>query len=175
MDPEVFIKPIGAGQGGFPPASLAAKGGDVRNDLRLIDLLPFPLRVAAAKADAGRAQADDPVQDIAAVRLLIEGDIALYQKADGSYILHRVIRLSASSVCLCCGDAQWEGEQVDEAQIIAYVTAFRRKGRWRETALSRPYRLYEHFWVHTFPARRPLLRLLRFLQRARRGLIRGRR
>ena len=88
---------------------------------------------------------------------------------------YRVIRLSASSVCLCCGDAQWEGEQVDEAQIIAYVTAFRRKGRWRETALSRPYRLYEHFWVHTFPARRPLLRLLRFLQRARRGLIRGRR
>lgn len=103
------------------------------------------------------------------------GDIALYQKADGSYILHRVIRLSASGVCLCCGDAQWEGEQVDEAQIIAYVTAFRRKGRWRETARSRPYRLYEHFWVHTFPARRPLLRLLRFLQRARRGLIRGRR
>lgn len=103
------------------------------------------------------------------------GDIVLYQRADGSYILHRVIRLSASGVCLCCGDAQWEGEQVDEAQIIAYVTAFRRNGHWRETALSRPYRLYEHFWVHTFPARRPLLRLLRSLQRARRGLIRGRR
>lgn len=103
------------------------------------------------------------------------GDIALYQKADGSYILHRVIRLCAPETCICCGDAQWEGEQVDEAQIIAYVTAFRRKGHWRETALSRPYRLYERFWVHTFPARRPLLRLLRFLQRARRGLIRGRR
>lgn len=62
------------------------------------------------------------------------GDIALYQKADGSYILHRVIRLCAPETCICCGDAQWEGEQVDEAQIIAYVTAFRRKGRWRETA-----------------------------------------
>ena len=55
------------------------------------------------------------------------GDIALYQRADGSYILHRVIRLCASGVCICCGDAQWEGEQVDEAQIIAYVTAFRRR------------------------------------------------
>lgn len=65
-----------AGIGGFPPASLAAKGGDVRNDLRLIDLLPFPLRVAAANAGLWRTQADDPVQDIAAVRLLIEGDIA---------------------------------------------------------------------------------------------------
>ena len=52
------------------------------------------------------------------------GDIALYQKADGSYILHRVIRLCAPETCICCGDAQWEGEQVDEAQIIAYVTAF---------------------------------------------------
>lgn len=108
-------------------------------------------------------------------RCVQPGDIALYQKADGSYILHRVIRLSASGVCLCCGDAQWEGEQVDEAQIIAYVTAFRRKGHWQEAARSRPYRFYERFWVHTFPARRPLLRLLRFLQRARRGLIRGRR
>lgn len=76
MDPEAFIKPIGSGQGGFPPASLAAKGGDVRNDLRLIDLLPFPLSVAAANAGLWRTQADDPVQDIAAVRLLIEGDIA---------------------------------------------------------------------------------------------------
>ena len=103
------------------------------------------------------------------------GDIVLYQRADGSYILHRVIRLSASGVCICCGDAQWEKEPVGAAQIVAYVTAFRRKGRWRETALSRPYRLYERFWVHTFPARRPLLRLLRFLQRARWGLIRGRR
>lgn len=76
MDPESFIKPIAAGTGGFPPASLAAKGGDVRNDLRLIDLLPFPLSVTAANAGLWRTQADDPVQDIAAVRLLIEGDIA---------------------------------------------------------------------------------------------------
>ena len=108
-------------------------------------------------------------------RRVQRGDIVLYQRADGSYILHRVIRLSASGDCICCGDAQWEREQVDEAQIIAYVTAFRRKGRWRETALSRRYGVCGRCWVHTGPARRPLLRLLRFLQRARRGLIRGRR
>ena len=58
-------------------------------------------------------------------RRVQKGDIVLYQKADGSYILHRVIRLCAPETCICCGDAQWEGEQVDEAQIIAYVTAFR--------------------------------------------------
>ena len=108
-------------------------------------------------------------------RRVQRGDIALYQKADGSYLLHRVIRLCAPETCICCGDAQWEREQVYKAQVLAYVTAFRRKRHWQETALSRPYRLYEHFWVYTFPARRPLLRLLRFLQRARRGLIRGRR
>lgn len=34
------------------------------------------------------------------------GDIALYQKADGSYILHRVIRLCTPETCICCGDAQ---------------------------------------------------------------------
>ena len=102
------------------------------------------------------------------------GDIILYQRTDGSYILHRVIRLCAPDGCVCCGDAQWEGEQVCEVKILACVTAFRRKGRWQETARSRPYQFYKRFWVNTFPARRPLLKLLCLLQRTRRGLKRGR-
>mgnify|MGYP004683544033 CR=1 FL=1 len=81
MDPEAFIKPVGPGQGGFPPASLAAKGGDVRNDLRRADRLLLPLRVAAANADAGRAQADDAVQDITAVCPLVVDDIARLRAA----------------------------------------------------------------------------------------------
>ena len=107
-------------------------------------------------------------------RRVRSGDVVLYQRADGSHVLHRVIRAGSSGGCVCCGDHQWEPEQVPEERMLAYVTAFRRKGRWRETALSRSYRLYERLWVDAFPLRRPLLRLLYLLCRIRNGLIRGR-
>lgn len=95
------------------------------------------------------------------------GDVVLYQRADGSHVLHRVIRAEASGGCVCCGDNQWEREQVPEERMIAYVTAFCRKGCWRETAQSRSYRLYAWLWVTAFPARRSLLKLLYLLRRIR--------
>lgn len=95
------------------------------------------------------------------------GDVILYQRADDSHVLHRVIRAEASGGCVCCGDNQWEREQVPQARMVAYVTAFRRKGCWRETALSRSYRLYAWLWVTAFPARRSLLKLLYLLRRIR--------
>ena len=53
--------------------------------------------------------------------------------------------------------------------MLAYVTAFCRKGRWRETERSLAYRLYVWVWVGTFPLRRPLLKLLYLLRRVRSG------
>ena len=95
------------------------------------------------------------------------GDVALYRRSDGSYILHRVIRVKGG--CVCCGDNQWERETVSKERMLAYVTAFCRKGRWRETERSLAYRLYVRLWVGTFPLRRPLLKLLYLLRRVRSG------
>lgn len=94
------------------------------------------------------------------------GDVILYRRAGGQYVLHRVIRCGKDSF-ICCGDNQWERETVPGGSVIAVVTAFCRKGRWHETRGPGVWRLYAWLWSGTFPARRPLLRLVHLLRRLR--------
>lgn len=101
------------------------------------------------------------------------GEVVLYQREDGRFVLHRVIRPGAPEGWICCGDNQWEWELVPEERMLATVSAFRRKGRWRETAQPGSYRLYAWCWRNTLPVRRLLLKTLHLLMRARRGLRTG--
>ena len=78
-------------------------------------------------------------------------DLPLYQRADGSYILHRVISVGETYTCM--GDNQFVPEPgLKHAQMIAVVTAFTRGDReirvtdWR-------YRLYCRFWHGSRPVR----------------------
>ena len=66
---------------------------------------------------------------------------------------------------LFCGDSQWQPERVPRERVVALVTAFRRRGRWRSTADSRGYRAYARIWTGGFRLRRPLLGLLGLLRR----------
>lgn len=71
---------------------------------------------------------------------LQQGDIALYRRGDGSYILHRIIRLTAEGY-LFCGDNQAQLEFVRQDQLIAVVTGYTKNGQRRD--LDRVgYRLY---------------------------------
>ena len=71
-------------------------------------------------------------------------DIVLYQRADGSYILHRIARLGESYTCI--GDAQFVFEKgIAPSQMIAVVTAIRRGER--EIRVTDPfYRLGSALW-----------------------------
>ena len=71
-------------------------------------------------------------------------DIALYQRADGSYILHRIARFGESYTCI--GDAQFVFEKgIAPSQMIAVVTAIRRGER--EIRVTDPfYRLGSALW-----------------------------
>lgn len=68
-------------------------------------------------------------------------DIPLYQREDGSFVLHRIVRIEDGAY-ICIGDNQFRPEErVRDAQIIAVVTAYRRGGRLRSLT-SLGYRLY---------------------------------
>lgn len=74
-------------------------------------------------------------------------DLPLYQREDGHYILHRVVR--AEDTYTCIGDNQFVLETgLTHDQMIAVVTGFSRGDReysvddWR-------YRLYCRFWHHS--------------------------
>ncbi|MBO5270612.1 MAG: S24/S26 family peptidase [Clostridia bacterium] len=86
-------------------------------------------------------------------------DIPLYLREDGTYVLHRVVRVGETYTCI--GDNQFVKEHgIPHERVIAVVTAFTRGGKSRSVgAIS--YRIYCRFWHFT-----------RFPRRAYRGVIR---
>ena len=94
-------------------------------------------------------------------------DLPLYQREDGHYVLHRVIR--AGKTYTCMGDNQFEPEKgLDHGQMIALVTSF-----WRDEKMYRTdapgYRLYCRFWHYS----RPLRRIWRWGKGVARRLLTG--
>ncbi len=71
-------------------------------------------------------------------------DIPLYQRDDGSYVLHRVVGVGDTYTCI--GDNQFQLEHgVRHDQIIANVTGFYREDTYY--SVSNPaYRLYCRMW-----------------------------
>ena len=95
-------------------------------------------------------------------------DLPLYQRADGKYILHRIVK--AGQTYTCMGDNQFEPEPgVTREQMIAVVTAFYRGNRL--IPVTDPgYRLYCRLWRWSCPARHCWRICHRLLQRCRRYL-----
>ncbi len=81
------------------------------------------------------------------------GDIPLYIRDNGAYVLHRVVDRAGENYTLC-GDAQWRLEPgIRPDQILAVVTDFCRRRRWVSCA-SPGYRIYWRAWVFVRPLRR---------------------
>lgn len=79
-------------------------------------------------------------------------DLPLYQRDDGSYVLHRIVK--AGDTYTCIGDNQFRLEPgLRPDQMIALVTAFTRGEK--QHSVSQPgYRVYCRFWHYTrFPRR----------------------
>lgn len=79
-------------------------------------------------------------------------DIPLYRREDGSFVLHRVIKVGDTYTCI--GDNQFKAETgVAHSQVIAVVTAFIRKGKAYSVSCT-GYRLYCVLWHCSRPVRR---------------------
>lgn len=78
-------------------------------------------------------------------------DIPLYQRDDGHYVLHRIIKVGETYTCM--GDNQFRVETgVRQDQLIAVVAGFTRDGNSHSVdALS--YRVYCRFWHYSRPVR----------------------
>lgn len=79
-------------------------------------------------------------------------DLPLYQRKDGQYVLHRVVKAGEKYACM--GDNQFFQEPgLDHGQMIALVTAFTRNGR-EHTVNEIGYRIYCRVWHYSRPVRR---------------------
>lgn len=90
---------------------------------------------------------------LAAPGTLQIGDIPLYRRDNGAYVLHRIVALDGETYT-CCGDHQWHLEKgIRRDQIVAVATDFKRTDRWISCE-NVVYRGYWHLWIAIRPLRR---------------------
>ncbi len=90
-------------------------------------------------------------------------DLPLYQRMNGQFVLHRVVKVGKTYTCL--GDNQFSLEEgLTHEQMIAVVSSFTRQGReYKVTDWS--YRLYRCLWFRSRHIRRLWLRGKSFAKR----------
>ena len=88
-------------------------------------------------------------------------DVVLY-KADGKYILHRVLRTDGNQY-LIRGDNTYSVERVPADAVIGVLTGFVRDGR-QITVQDWRYRLYVRIWSTLYPLRAALMRIRRWIR-----------
>lgn len=79
------------------------------------------------------------------------GQIILYRRDNGQYVLHRIVAVRPDGY-LCCGDNQTQKETVRQDQLLAVVDGFTRKGK--QIPETHPgYRFYKGLWLGCYPLR----------------------
>lgn len=97
-----------------------------------------------------------------------KGDIILYRRSGGQFVLHRVIAEEEDDY-ICSGDNQAMRERVEASRVLAVVDGFERGGkRYALTHLG--YRCYRALCVGTFFMRPGYIALRRRFGRLRRRL-----
>lgn len=74
-------------------------------------------------------------------------DLPLYRRDDGTFVLHRIVKVENDGTYTCCGDHQWWLERgLRRDQMIGLATVYVRKGK---TLTNRNlfYRLYCVIWT----------------------------
>lgn len=95
---------------------------------------------------------------------LKKGDIPLYKRDNGQYVLHRIVKVNKSSYDLC-GDHQYLIEKnLPKGNIIAVAKAFERKGK-KYSCDTFVYQLYWRLWVFSMPFRSLFYRIYNKLRR----------
>lgn len=102
-------------------------------------------------------QGKDYVELSAAPKKLRKYDLPLYRRADGRFVLHRVVQVGESYTCM--GDNQFVRETgVAHSQVIAVVSAIYRKDK-RIPVTVFSYQVYCRLWHWSRPVRKLLRRL----------------
>ncbi len=93
-------------------------------------------------------------------RPLKTGDMVLYQRESGQYVMHRIRYIKKQRTeYYMIGDAQTVTEgPLKEEQIVAVVTAVCRKGKWLKPG-DFWWEFFSRIWLHIIPLRRPVSKI----------------
>ena len=91
---------------------------------------------------------------------LKKGDIVLYTRENGRYILHRIKKVNSDGSFIMVGDAQQELEYLPRKDMIhGRVSAALHKGKPIRPGQPRWW-FYQHVWLWVVPIRRRLIDLV---------------
>ena len=91
---------------------------------------------------------------------LKKGDIVLYTRSSGRYILHRIKKVNSDGSFVMVGDAQEDLEYLPRRDMIhARVTSALHKGKATRPGQPRWW-FYQHVWLWLVPIRRRLINIV---------------
>lgn len=95
---------------------------------------------------------------------LKKGDMILYRRQSGAYVLHRIRAVEGETFTLI-GDGQTEPEPgIRRDQVLAVVTAVRRKGRLLKKG-GFWWEFFEKIWLNMIPLRPAALKFYELLKK----------
>jgi len=98
------------------------------------------------------------------------GDVPLYRRDDGSFVLHRVVKIKENGEYIMCGDNQFLLEKgIFDGNIIAVARAFIINGAEIDTEKDEKYLKYKEKYLKNINTRYPLRRLRYRLYRLKNG------
>lgn len=123
--------------------------------LETVDTLP--LQVTGSSMTPFLAPGRDSVLLTKPGETLRRGDIALYQRESGAYVMHRVYRCERDGRYTMLGDAQQALERgIRREQIVAVACAAQRKGKEQKPGHFW-WEFFARVWIRIVPLR-PMLR-----------------
>lgn len=130
---------------------------------------PVPLVITGSSMDPFLSHGRDTVYLVKLRKSLRRGDMVLYRRENGQYVLHRIYKVERDALQLI-GDGQVRIEPgIRRDQLLAGVSAVRRKGKLLEPG-SFVWWFYEKLWIRVIRLRPRLFRFLRHRQTAEKEL-----
>ena len=115
----------------------------------------LPLVISGNSMSPFLIHARDTVYLSRLIRPAKRGDVLLYQRDSGAYILHRVYKTEENTLTMV-GDAQTVLERgIRPEQVIAVMTSALRKGK-RQAPGCFWWEFFEKLWIRMLPLRRPI-------------------
>jgi acid phosphatase class B len=97
------------------------------------------------------------------------GDVPLYRKANGQYVLHRIVSVEQKHYIIR-GDNTYQLERVPDEWIVGVMVEFWR-GKKHYTADHKGYRRYAAFWQTIYPIRAFFHRLRMIASRVKHKIL----
>lgn len=98
-------------------------------------------------------------------------DCPLYKRADGKYVLHRILKVRENDYVICGDNCTKKEYGITDADIIGVLTGVIRDGK-EILITGKRYRFYVHLWCDFFYVRVALLSVKHLLGRMLRGIKR---